>query len=136
MSAPRLRRPTSRGVVSPMHLVAVVIALVGGVAIVGIATLSPYSPFNMGSSQSSLSLAECSQIESSTNLTAGIVHLYYGDGNRTGPGSGLINQSLPGPSAYPPEDVAVANVEGGWNSVCTSHAFYVLEQRWGPQNAS
>lgn len=83
-----------------------------------------------------LDAAQCALIVSNASLTLGIVHLYQGNGNTSGPGSGLIDQSPPGPSAYPSESLATANVENGWIAVCTSTSFYPLEHEWGSQNAS
>jgi hypothetical protein len=104
--------------------------------IIGMATVPPSHQSQSGPSGGHLSVAECSQIESNSNLSATVSYLYYGNGNRTGSGSGLIDQSPPGPSAYPSESTAVTNVVSGWGTVCTSNAFFVLEQRWGSQNAS
>lgn len=98
--------------------------------------LSPSPPWLVGSQRSHLTAATCSSIESNSTLAQGIVYLYDGNGNASGPGSGLINQSPPGPSAYPPESTAVTNVVTGWTSICTSSSFFTLEQRWGARNAS
>lgn len=136
MSYPRFRLRGRRGALSSNYRVAAILGVVAGVALVGMVTLSPYSPWGPGPSAAQLSTAECSRIESTANLSGGIVHLYYGNGNRTGPGSGLINQSPPGLMAYPNESTAVANVVNGWTTVCTSHDFYELEKQWGPTNAS
>lgn len=119
-----------------MHVAAAILGTGAGVALLGIVTLVPASLWAPGSTGAHLSAATCSTIESNASLAAGVAFLYYGNGNRSGPGSGPIDQSPPGRSAYPPEPVAVANVVGGWDSICTSGAFFVLEQHWGPQNAS
>jgi hypothetical protein len=136
VSNSRIRLGRCRGVIIPIYLVSAILGIVAGILLIGVVTLPTFSTWQTGSSGASLSAADCSKIESSSNLTAGINNLYYGNGNKTGLGSGLINQSPPGPSAYPPESTAVANVVNGWNSICTSHPFYVLEQRWGAKNAT
>jgi len=136
VSPSRVRFRRSHGVGSSKYIVIAILGVTAAVVLVGVVTLTAYSPWRSGSSQAQLSSEECSKIESASNLSAGIVNLYYGDGNQTGPGSGLINQSPPGPSAYPNESTAVANVENGWTSVCTSNAFFAGEHRWGPANAS
>lgn len=136
VSGPRAHFRGRRAAGPPLVLVAAVLGAVAALAVVGTVAISPWSPFRPASSGGHLSAATCSKIESSSNLSAGVYFLYYGNGNRTGLGSGLINQSPPGPSAYPPEASAVANVARGWQSVCTSASFYTLEQRWGPTNAS
>jgi hypothetical protein len=71
-----------------------------------------------------------------TNATLGqsVVHLYQGNGNTSGSGSGLINQGPPGPSAYPNESVAEVNVIAGWHAVCGSTPYFDLVQEWGAPN--
>ena len=90
---------------------------------------SPTSPG--GSAQGQLSAAECAAQESNASLTQIIVHLYQGNGNSSGSGSGLIYQGPPGASAYPSESVAGLNVINGWQSVCESAPYYSLVQQWG-----
>lgn len=81
-----------------------------------------------------LSAAACAAEESNASLTQIIVHLYQGNGNTSGSGSGLIYQGPPGPSAYPSEATAEQNVIDGWQSVCQSTAYGSLVQEWGPPN--
>ena len=75
--------------------------------------------------------AACAAQEPNASIEEIIVHLYEGNGNASGPGSGLIDQGPPGPSAYPSEAAALANLIAGWQAVCESAAYYDLIQEWG-----
>jgi|HubBroStandDraft_4_1064222.scaffolds.fasta_scaffold107588_2 hypothetical protein len=97
-------------------------------------TLDPTALFDGPASSANLSPAQCAADDSNATLIEGIVHLYQGNGNTSGSGSGLINQGPPGFGAYPSESAAETNVINGWLSICQSSAFYGLVQQWGPQN--
>ena len=81
-----------------------------------------------------LSVGACAAEESNASLTQIIVHLYQGNGNTSGSGSGLSYQGPPGPNAYPSEAVAEQNVIDGWQSVCQSPAYSSLVNQWGAPN--
>ncbi|MCI4319266.1 MAG: hypothetical protein L3K23_03925 [Thermoplasmata archaeon] len=91
----------------------------------------PLSPPQTSSSGPHFSATTCTAKVSNATLTQGIVHLYEGNGNTSGSGSGLINQGPPGVGAYPRESVAVLNVVNGWLAVCESPAYYALVHQWG-----
>lgn len=98
-----------------------------------LAVVASSGPFGAASSASGahLSPAACAGQESNASIEEIIVHLYVGNGNASGPGSGLIDQGPPGPSAYPTESAALTNVIAGWQAVCESAAYYELVQKWG-----
>lgn len=141
--------PTRRGVPWPLRylpaiagipLVSLVVAASGPFAYNGPVLLAGNplaNPANNSSANSSgphVSAAACAILESNATLEAGIVNLYPGDGNATGSGSGLIDQSPPGPAAYPNESTAEAHVIAGWHAICFSAAYYAFTQPWGVSN--
>jgi hypothetical protein len=74
---------------------------------------------------------KCAAMVSNATLVQSIVHLYLGNGNTSGSGSGLIQQGPPGIGAYPSESTAESNVIIGWLTVCESSAYHDLVQQWG-----
>ena len=102
--------------------------LFGGVA------PGPLTPPTTNTSGPHLSAAQCLAEEPNASLVQIVVHIYEGNGNASGPGSGLINQGPPGASAYPSEATAEANMINGWSAVCESAAYYALVQQWGAPN--
>src|SRR5580700_7224472 len=122
----RAVRPTSAGLGIVLGVILLTMSTHG--------TLNPAALFEGPASSAHLSPAECAADDSNATLILGVVHLYQGNGNASGSGSGLINQGPPGFGAYPTESVAETNVVNGWLSICQSSAFYALVQQWGLQN--
>jgi hypothetical protein len=146
----RLTEPTGLGAIAfGPPLLAAAAGVVVGIMILSMAVhpamvnpatffggLGP-GPSNTAGNNSSgphLSAAECATEEPNASLIQDVVHLYEGNGNASGSGSGLINQGPPGPSAYPSESVAESNVINGWLAVCESSAYYTLVGQWGAPN--
>jgi hypothetical protein len=97
-------------------------------------TVDPASLLGQPDPRAQLSVSHCEADESNVSLVQGIVYLCQGDGNSSGPRSGLINQGLPGLGAYPSESAAESNAINGWLPICQSPPFYGLIQQGGPQN--
>jgi hypothetical protein len=128
MTRPRSQAVKWRATPSRSSLLAMVVGLLIGTSLVAWSIWSPGS-----STAARLSYAVCTEMDSNNTLATGVLHLYQGNGNASGPGAGLIDRTPPGRGAYPSESVADGNVINGWRSICESQPFAALIQQWGPQ---